>query len=248
MIRLLSQADTPLLEGLCAESSNACRIKAIWRAYGMGCPFVRFFGNEDGSLLIGEEDGLAVLWCSSHEQVIEAAEFLPLLTREVLSEMPLRLPGFLEEQGTIYERQPFDPLLLDGVKTDIGSAYPLLTEVFPGIVPEGNYEKWYADFSHRLRHGMSKVYTLPGVVTATAYCLENGRLMLSQLGVAEAERGKGWGKQMLAHICADNLPFSRLILHSQDKVSDGFYTHMGFEAVGKWYYYGREEEEVSKGI
>lgn len=247
MIRRLTQADARLLEILPPVTANACRIRAIHRAYGMGYEFVRFFGNEDGSILLEEEEGFAAVWCGNPAGKEELEAFLPLLAKEVLSETELNLPGFTREEGNAYARSPFPPERLEGVKTDIATAYPLLCRVFEDAVPQGQYDKWYAGFSHRIRHGMSRVFTLPGIVTGTAYCIEEGRLMVSQLGVAQAWRGKGYGKKMLAHICGECAPIRELILHSRDSASDRFYEHLGFQKTGRWYYYASPEQEGEEG-
>lgn len=244
MIRQLTQADAPLLEAFQPVDANGCRIRALYRAYGLQYDFVRFFANEDQSILLCLEDGFATVCCTK-EGAAEAAAFLSLTAGEVLSELPLPLEGFSGESGNAYAGQPLAPERIEGIKTDISTAYPLLTESFHGMIPEGKYPLWYADFSHRLRHGVSKVYTLPGIVTGSVYGVENGQLLLCQLGVSQKERGGGWARRMIAHICGENPSAARLLLHSRNGDSDRFYRHLGFEKTGQWYYYSRQTEADS---
>lgn len=243
MIRLLTLQEFPLLASLCAPTWTDCRLKAVAKAYGAGYDFIRFYANGDATILIGYEDGFTSVLLRGDDPSLaaEAAEFVSMLSREILSNRPLPLPGYYFEQGGVYSRPLFPPEPVNGVTEELSAAYPLLSQVFPDTVNKKNYEKWYADLSHRVRHGMSRVFTLPGAASATIYCVENGCLNVAQLGVLPEVRGQGWGRRMLAQLCAACPAADRLLLLSQDAKSDRFYEHLGFDRPEDWYYYTKDE-------
>ena len=76
---------------------------------------------------------------------------------------------------------------------------PALDQVFPIIkdgFPEVEHDGWYTDMSHKIRHGIAKVYLYNGA-TVTAAADMNGAVYLTLLASAKAARGTGAAKNML---------------------------------------------------
>lgn len=257
MIRLLSNcpADRRLMEQLggreVRDSFPALRIRALWRAYadylgtgGPGTEFPEFYANETGEIALCKEGNFAVLFCADTAHAGEAEGFLPLIADEVLADLPLSLPGYKASSGGIYAMEQPRGELLRGVTEEIGAAYEILRSVFPDGINEQNRMQWHADLSHRIRHGMSRVFTLDGSCTGTLYFTEEGQLALSQLATLPSARGQGLARRMIGHIAAavraDGQAFERMILMSQNAASDGFYEHIGFRRIGSYTIYERQ--------
>ena len=76
---------------------------------------------------------------------------------------------------------------------------PALDQVFPIIkdgFPDVEYDGWYTDMSHKVRHGIACVYLYNGA-TVTAAADMNGAVYLTLLASAKAARGSGAAKNML---------------------------------------------------
>lgn len=240
MIRLLSEGDESLLDSLKEQDWAACRIRSLARGYGLTSPLLRIYAEEKGRAFLSYEKDFAVLFLRDSSVKQEAEDLLMVTAGEVLSGTRLQLDGFQEKAGRVYKAGRLRSERLDGIESGIRSAYSLLSSSFPELINETTYPEWYADLSHRIRHGMSKLYVLPSICTGTMQCRENGVVTVAQLAVAPERRGSGWGRKMLEHIAADNQPFERLVLLSRDEKSDDFYERIGFIRIGSWYYYARQ--------
>ncbi len=253
MIRQLTEQDRPFLEGLTGLHWSTLRIRALTKAYGFGYSFLRFFGDEEYKLAICIQDGFAVLWIADGEEsfrkkkAAEAAEFLPMAADYLLSELPLE--GITEEfeptEGYTFVCREYPPKELEGITENVQVAFPILSRVFPESVNQKCYLQWYADHSHRIRHGMSRVFTLDGVCTGTCYACEDGFLGVNQLATLPEHRKEGWAKAMLSHMTFAVRPEKGILLQSQNPESDRFYERLGFLPVEKWYSYERKKENPS---
>ena len=240
MIRLLDGKNLSRLEALTGESYCECRIRAMAGVYDSRHEWVRFYADDGNRTFLCFERGFAVLFCRNSLPDPDTEGLLSATATAVLSEIPLSLPGFAEERGTVFRHTGIPAVRLEGVSSEIAEAYKILSRVFPDEVNEGCFPEWYADFSHRVRHGMSKVYTLPGKCTATLYCQENGVLFLSQIATLEKYRRQGLAKSLMGHIVAKNGTVLPVVLMSRSRESNAFYDHMGFIRVGSFYYYRRK--------
>ncbi|MEG0692582.1 MAG: hypothetical protein RR444_05815 [Oscillospiraceae bacterium] len=239
MIKLLDYNDRAILETHPSRGASVLRIKALFKAYGMGRTFINFFADNMGNILICVQDHFAVVYIKDESYIEEVSEYLSMTVNSVLSEFPLKLEGYKVEVGNTYRLDQWDKVCLPDVSNAMQTGYELLSRVFTDSINSTTYKRWYTDLSHRVRHNMSKIYTYNGVCSATAYLCDNGTIMIAQLGTIEKERGKGHAKKMLFHIATDTEDAKELILLSQDKTSDQFYEKIGFTKIDNWYYYLR---------
>lgn len=214
------------------------RIRAAYNAYGADYDFVRFFGDTENTCLICIKDGLAVVHIDDGKPTDNIVGFLSVAAESILSAIPLPLSGysFSEETGLSFclDSPAFETL--DGITDGLQQGYELLKSVFPDSINDKTYSKWYTDLSHRVRHGVSRIYTLPGVCSCTISSNENGIVTFTHLGTHQDFRQKGYAKRMLSHIAMEENA-TRLLLASQNTDSDRFYEKLGFKQSGKWYIY-----------
>lgn len=112
---------------------------------------------------------------------------------------------------------------------------PPLDQVFPIIkdgFPDVEYDGWYTDMSHRVRHGIADVYLYNGA-TVTAAADMNGAVYLTLLASAKAARGSGAAKNLLRSV---GMQFEKqgketCILCREQLVP--FYNKAGFYAAAK---------------
>lgn len=74
----------------------------------------------------------------------------------------------------------------------LDEVYPIIKDGFPEI----KYEDWYTDISHKVRHGVSKVYVYGGA-SATVMADINGSVFISLVASKKEARGKGEAKSLL---------------------------------------------------
>ncbi len=74
----------------------------------------------------------------------------------------------------------------------LDDVFEILKEGFPGI----NYEQWYTDINHKIRHNISRVYVYNGA-TATVMADMNDSVFIALLASKKAVRGTGAAKNLL---------------------------------------------------
>lgn len=110
--------------------------------------------------------------------------------------------------------------------------YHLLSAAFP--MPP--FSVWYPDFSHALRHGISRVY-LAGRqenpdACVLALCVRENEALLGGVTTREDLRGRGVAKTLLEQT-ANRLGARTLFLLSEPELSP-FYQQSGFLPAGEW--------------
>lgn len=103
----------------------------------------------------------------------------------------------------------------------LSQAYEILKTSF-----DFNYEQWYLDMSHRIRHGISRLYGFNGSVLAVQHDL-CGEALLSQIATLPEQRGKGNASWLISAVC-QKLSDSAVFLLCEDK-NAGFYERLGFK-------------------
>ncbi len=236
-IKLLTDKERHLITNIKENTVNSVKIKALIEAYGMGYEFMRFYADEKGDIVMSVQDNAATVYLKNPEKADEVAEFLMMISNEILSEYPLTLDGYKEEIGNIYYCDNILESNLDGISHEIKDGYNVLSQIFKDSMNEKNYARWYTDTSHRIRHHVSKLYTYRGICSGTSYCNVNGMMLLTQLGTLQEARRMGLARKLIHHIATDQKDVKTIALLSQDENSDQFYEKNEFSCVGRWYYY-----------
>ncbi|MGN1100622.1 MAG: GNAT family N-acetyltransferase, partial [Huintestinicola sp.] len=102
---------------------------------------------------------------------------------------------------------------------------------------ETEFDMWYADMSHRIRHGVSKAYMHKNAACACTDFIYEGAAYISQVAVMPDERGKGYGRELLDMISCELLNAGTVPrLWAYDDVM-GFYRSIGFSETDEDYIY-----------
>lgn len=221
------------------------KIHALYQAYGMG-HVCRFYAQDDRLLIsvLGNDAVIARLndGVFSGESAAELAAFLyagfvhvALLPPEIMRGIE---PYFACEHRynhimcckavSIYSGK------CDNQAESELNANPDLDAVFRII--DGNfpvaYTSWLADLSHRVRHGISRVFLCGGVSTVTALYETADMVFLTQVATLESARGKGIASRMLRQICAAYHARGKDVYLVCRDSKRGFYERIGFEKTG----------------
>lgn len=201
---------------------------------------MKFYADEAGDIVISLQDNAATVYMTNKDKILQTSEFVRMVSNDVLSEYPLLLEEYKEEIGNTYHCNMIKNICFDEISNNITDGYDVLSEVFSHSINEKNYNSWYTDISHRVRHGMSKIYTYNKVCSGTAYCNIDGMLLLAQLGTLQQARNQGLALKMIHHIANDQENVKTISLLSQDSISDKFYEKNNFQFENYWYYYTKD--------
>ena len=230
MIRLVT--DPSELNKLPQKGVEAQKIRALLNAYGTSYDFCRFFiQNEDtyisaldmdfvlceGENFVPEElinfsamNGMKQLFCS--EQAFTLIK--PYINSKAHKINLMRFCG----QGKFCE-------------TD---SQPALSEVYTVLKDSFDieFEPWYLDMSHRIRHEVSACRKLNDSVLVIQHNINNEAL-LSQIATKTESRGQGIATKLILAVCHELSDSDIYLLCDDDLVS--FYNNACFELVDKKY-------------
>lgn len=224
--RMISDGE---LSALPLSGIEANKIRALFLAYGLKYDFCRFFRQENAFL--SALDGSFVL-CGDKLDFGELAEFLSMNGFSELfccEAAGKRLSEYLDADFRYVKLCRFE----GGHSTCDFTENPPLSEVYE-ILREGfdiQFEPWYLDMSHRIRHGISRCFTLNGASTVTVQHELNGEALLSQTATKSSARGQGSGSALVRAV-ASLLSPSEVYVICEDSLLD-FYRAAGFAQAGK---------------
>lgn len=222
-----------------AEDIFFGKILCLINAYGFEYGFATFY-QLDNTAYISRLDGdfvLASNTCLSPNQLEELTIFLSIqgynsiLINEKNGE---GLNSFLKGKlffNNIYE---FAGEASDEIPpqkaTSFEDIYRILSEAFDSHRKE-NFESWYLDFSHRTRHGVSRIFTIDYKTTATVQFSIDNLTFLGQIATLKNQQNKGLCKKLLLQICHE-YKGTKIQLICENQLAE-FYEKTGFKFLEK---------------
>lgn len=217
---------------LVTESYYGYKILAAYRAYGAEYDFCKFYSSGDGIVHIYNSsmviDGNVDL--SELEMFIKMTKPATVeLSRLYALQTDL---AYQKHNRTMFRLKPGETDVdADGVKVNnfTDKCYKILCESFENM---GNFENWYVDINHRIRHKVANLYLFDST-TATQQFNINGFVFLSHIATAKAARGKGTARRLLYYLAekykSENC---KAYLWALDH-RKSFYESIGFEPVAE---------------
>lgn len=187
------------LAGLPERGVEAQKIRALFNAYGGKYDFCKFF--RQGDTYLACLDGSFVITDGADPDFDELAEFLNMhgFTDLFCSE---RAGEFLRElcnaeftRVALMERtaQKSDsPVLTECAPSE---AWKIISTRFPI-----EFEPWYLDISHRVRHGVARCVSDGKAALVIQHSI-NGETLLSQVAVLPEMEHRGYARGLIDSVC-----------------------------------------------
>lgn len=220
------------LENLPISGILPQKIRALLLAYGTEYEFCRFYQSED--FTISEQNGsFVVSEIGTNPGYDELAEFFAFFgfTEIFCSERA----GEQISEKIHCSCESVNLMRFEGFAAPCGAVEnPSLAEVFEVLKTafDIEFEPWYLDMSHRIRHGVSTVRKLEDSVLAIQHNL-NGEALLSQICTLPKSRGKGNATRLIRSVCAELSPSVVFVL-CRDELTE-FYMKAGFLQEGRYF-------------
>ncbi len=242
MIRMLEQQEIPAV--LTRRGGwQLFRIQALLRAYGTAYDFCRFYLQEESGALLSVLDDSGILEAGADADLAEWADYLLASGIRELSavgetgalfgqELPLT-----HSSGAIMaysgEASSSEKPLQARTMSELERVYRILCSGFE----MGDFDRWYCDISHRIRHDTAYLYLLEE--RGCAFAVSQGdRLFLSGVAVLPEQRGQGTGSRLLRAILSEYVGKTAAV-YSRNPNADRFYRRLGFEQIGEWHTFSR---------
>lgn len=233
---LIRFVDTPSAQSrfyhLCQNSPFGCKLAATAASYGFHRPFARFW--LDPSTAYCQLDSALTL-SSIPQNPAEARAFLSMTGASEISgpTEALAAMGLPSEVGGPALEKSLPPAKAESMEpVNITDIHGLLAE----LRMAGEWESFYLDLSHRLRHGTALAvaeYADGRLAGCAVAALSQGQALLSALGVREDCRRQGLGTR-LAERLEGLIPGRKLYALREAGKNQAFYARLGFTEAGSW--------------
>ncbi len=217
------------------------RILSLLDAYGCKYPFVRFYRQTDESenitAIISYLDYDATVSFSDKANKNEITEFLSVIGfSSVLCDEKLIVSDDYES-GMVMKSNKSIELSMPYIKID---DYPPLFDLYNFIdYGESNFEAWYVDINHRIRHNAVKAVTLninDEIISSAIFSsIYKNYAILTGVQTKPEFRKMGYGSALVSAMCCDF--GGNVYLMRENERNEGFYKKLGFENTGKWRIY-----------
>ncbi|MDE5671570.1 MAG: GNAT family N-acetyltransferase [Eubacterium sp.] len=217
------------------------RILSLLNAYGCKYPFVRFYRQKDvnGNItaIISYLDYDATVSFSSEANKNEITEFLSVIGfSSVLCDEHLIVSADYED-GIVMKSNKNIEISMPYIKID---EYPPLFDLYNFIdYGESNFEAWYVDINHRIRHNAAKAVTLnikDEIISSAIFSsIYKNNAILTGVQTKPEFRKMGYGSALVSAMCCDF--GGNVYLMRENERNESFYKKLGFENIGKWRMY-----------
>lgn len=223
------------------DSDAAVKIAAQVCAYGFSRPFLRVFAGEGGSVLSVLDGAATLVPGRDAEDALLFLRMSPdvrtLRTDATAAERFSATLGVPCQTGVTMAYRGGSLPPTETAELSPRDAYPLLCAVFGDTLPP--FDVWYADVSHRLRHGLCRIAGVRKqgkAVSCAMTVAETGTAWL--LGAVATDpgcRGRGYASAVIRSLIADGQAAGKRVLISpKNEPARALYERLGFTGCGTW--------------
>ena len=220
------------------------------KAYGMGYDFLRFYAVQEGlatgSVMLFNRSAVIGGSLLDFDELSDFIQMSSPLTVEcpTAGAERLELTGYSAVKRTLFNMCP-DPDFKENEVVERLETPPSLEAVFKVLeqsFPKIEFDLWYTDTSHRIRHGVSRLFLYDNCSCAAIDFALEGKAFISGVATLPEERGRGRAGDLLRYIAAllKRNGFEGY-LWATDETAD-FYRKLGFSAVDEDYMFVSDEE------
>lgn len=239
MIKLIKDNYCDIFD-FCADDLYSVRIKSLLLAYGTKYDFASFYCqyiNNELTAVISKLDGDFTISANEYADVNEIEEFLTIIGfSTILCDGSLSFN--LKFSEGIVMRCDKKPEIFN--RYAVINEYPRLMDLFNfADYDKADFESWYVDISHRIRHNCAKAYTLcinDEIISSAVYsAIYNNDAVLSAVKTEPEFRRMGYASTLVSHMLCD-IKGTVFLMRDKDR-NEEFYNKLGFENTGKWRLY-----------
>ena len=217
------------------------RILSLLNAYGCKYPFARFYRqvNDDGTVtaILSVLDKDITISFAENADRDELSRFVSVIGFDsVLCDETLEIDSCYE-CGIVMKTDKSIEIPCNFTEID---EYPHLFDLYNFIdYGEINFDSWYVDISHRIRHGAAKAFTLnmdEEIISSAIFSsIYKKNAILTGVQTKPEFRKMGYGSALVSAMCCD---FNGTVyLMRENGRNESFYKKLGFENIGKWRIY-----------
>ena len=221
-----------------AEGFIEAKIYASYLSYGSGYPFLTFWQGKEGNKItsaICKFEDTIFLSVGKDADFSELSQFLSVIGFSHLQAEAdtLKALGLLDFDEYVVlkseKRNGCRTLFEINEKPPLKEVYGILFGKKEENIALVDFEGWYADLSHRIRHGTAASFTLEGKSAAILSHITEKTAVLSGIATLPSQRRKGYASSLLGSL-EDNFTDKNIFTATDEKTAE-FYIKNGFSRV-----------------
>lgn len=239
MIELLDETFCPEVYG--KKDIFSVKIFSLFRAYGTKYPFIRFYAQKNNievtAVICILDNDITVSYIQNKADIEELTEFVNVMGFSTLLCDDDFVLAREYDSGIVMSSERKTEIACDYTDVD---EYPYLFDLF-NFVDYGNvdFESWYVDISHRIRHGCAKAVTLnvdSEIISSAIFSsIYENDAILTAVQTKPEFRKSGYASALVSAMCCDVMG-TVFLMREKDK-NESFYKKLLFDNIGKWRIY-----------
>ncbi len=229
------------------------KILSYLQAYGTGYDFCRFYLNDGGSVILLINSTMLIDGDSFEKEELQSFVHMYRPFRiegsSVGIELLYGIDGYRKLHRTAFRLTPDEYPDIDETQIDtapsLDDVYTILAEGFPNLL---DYPMWLTDVSHRVRHGISRVFCYKGSTTASVIYDINGFVLVGQVATKASARGSGYARTLLKWLAAQLEKEGKIALLDALDTRASFYREIGFEVYSDEYVLERIDDNNESAV
>lgn len=252
MIRLITRENYAHLKSFCEQAERngqapfACKILSTAAAYGTELPFAQFWlqtmDDNRPVAAVAKLDDVLTLCTASEANYEELKELISILNVKcVLCALSAAQAMNLQiaRQGEIMVYKNQEPLRAKDFEDnpDLEEVHKLLCACKTESFSPPEFEPFYLDMSHRVRHGTARVVGVRQenalISCAIASAQTEHKAVLSGVATHPDYQHKGFGSRAVLALLS-LLPQEQIFIFRAQNENAAFYRSLRFEPYGQW--------------
>lgn len=217
------------------------KIFALLEAYGTKYPFIRFYAQKNNGIVTAVicilDNDITLSLINEIADIDELREFVSVMGfSTLLCDDSFEIDNSFDS-GVIMSS---DRKIELPCRYTVVDEYPYLFDLFNFVdYADVDFESWYVDISHRIRHGCAKAVTLNinGQIISSAIfsAVYKNDALLTAVQTKPEFRKSGYASALVSAMCCDVT--GTVYLMREDNKNEGFYKRLFFENTGRWRIY-----------
>lgn len=249
LTRAKSSESWDLLAALAKDPAFGVRISALLKAYGLNLPFFNVW-RQDSDAVLARLESSFFLYAESGADFEEIAFFLrfnPYFQHLTGKRETVEKVADLLDDGI--DRTEFHCMSLHQsishpsefakeaeANADLRAVYEVMLSAKSDSFSVSEFMPWFADVSHRIRHGCARAYLLRINNITVSACLVSAESdfagLLSGVATKPEHRGRGYASAVVSAACRDLCEIGKLPVLECLPALVPYYAKFGFEHTG----------------
>lgn len=248
MIVLCDESNINEINNIQENTPFATRIKSLVDAYGFNCNFfnvwLQYSDNKEVISVVSRLEGAVILYNTDKSNFNEIKDFLDVIGYSSLladNRYTACFDSITFKTGSIMKLKKSINSISEYIDKSVSlrQVYSIMEKCKSDTFSVPQFEPFYLDMSHRIRHNTARCYAITEnskyIACAMTTAETKKSAVVGGVAVLPEYRQKGYGKIIMKSLCFDLQSSSKEVyIYRNINENKEFYSYLGFEQWGEW--------------